>query len=440
MKAWLFAGVVAAGGAACTKPNPALSCEDGLCSDPLVPFCDVTGSIEGEPNTCIKPSCTPSAFEECRGDKALMCNSTGTDYDLLMCAAGCSADSRGCKPCETLECKKHIIPKYLPTECDALATNGALTISADTQLDTSDDTKCTRIVPQASGPEICVLHYETITIDRNTTYAVTGSRALALVSDQELLVDGVFDVGVHDGYSGPGGGLVSSGAYVANIKTGGGGAGFRTAGAPGGTTAIGAGANGGGATTQNPAVLSILIGGTKSGGTINNAGGAATLVSCRGVLTVKGIVDAGGGGGKPGYLDDVGLGAPIYRPATGGGSGGVVVFQGMQLAITGGFFANGGGGGAGGDGVNGTVGADGMRSIVAANGGVGTATGGTGGAGGAVSSAPQAGAGESMYGNGGAGGGSSGFFLAYSPGTAADNLTPSAISPAFEPRGSVATN
>src|SRR6476620_7807013 len=81
--------------AGCTKPNPALSCEDGLCSDPNVPFCDVTGSISGEANTCIHVSCTPSSFEECRGDKALMCNSAGNNYDLLTCSQGCSAASNG---------------------------------------------------------------------------------------------------------------------------------------------------------------------------------------------------------------------------------------------------------------------------------------------------------------------------------------------------------
>jgi hypothetical protein len=81
--------VLAAG---CTKPNPALSCKDGLCSDPTVPFCDVTGSIGGgEPNMCIHVSCTPNEFAECHNDKALTCNATCDDYDLLTCAQGCDA-------------------------------------------------------------------------------------------------------------------------------------------------------------------------------------------------------------------------------------------------------------------------------------------------------------------------------------------------------------
>src|SRR4051812_31308145 len=75
---WLLLGCVLS--TACTKPNPALSCEDGLCSDPTVPFCDVTGAIGGEPNACVHVTCSPSEVAECRGDKALTCNATGDNY------------------------------------------------------------------------------------------------------------------------------------------------------------------------------------------------------------------------------------------------------------------------------------------------------------------------------------------------------------------------
>jgi hypothetical protein len=439
MKAWLFAGVVVAGGAACTKPNPALSCEDGLCSDPLVPFCDVTGAIEGEPNTCIKPSCTPNMFEECRGDKALMCNSTGSDYDLLTCTQGCSAAEGGCKPeppCETLECKKHIIPKYLPTECDELATNGALTISADTELDTSDDSKCTRIVQQPLGPEICVLHYQSITIETNKTYGASGSRALALISDETLVIDGVLDVGYHNSQGGPGGGLVMSGGYSITNKAGGGGAGGRTDGGHGGTTQTGGGANGGEA-IMNPATLNYVVGGARTPATpYNNGGGAAIVVACRGALKVQGTVDVSGGGGHNGYLRDIGTGQLVYRAATGGGAAGMVVLQGLSLSITGQLYANGGGGGGGGNGTGGP-GYEGQRSTAAAAGGTGTATGGTGGAGGALG-APQGGVSDTN-GNGGGGGGAAGFFFLYSPGTA-DVVTPTAVSPSLEPKSVIATN
>ena len=123
--------------AGCTKPNPA-SCADNHCSDPARPFCDVDGTIGGEPQTCIAVSCTPNAFAECRNDAALTCNANGDNYDLLECEFGCGTS--GCKTppeCTTLDCMKHIIPKYLPTICDTLATQAALHITSDMMLDTT---------------------------------------------------------------------------------------------------------------------------------------------------------------------------------------------------------------------------------------------------------------------------------------------------------------
>jgi len=51
----------------CTRPNPR-SCSDGLCTDQRYPFCDVDGSLEGTPQTCISVSCNPGEFAACRGD------------------------------------------------------------------------------------------------------------------------------------------------------------------------------------------------------------------------------------------------------------------------------------------------------------------------------------------------------------------------------------
>ena len=80
----------------CTTPNPR-SCADGICNDQTLPFCDVDGALGGEANTCIAVDCTPEAFVSCRGDVAITCNATGSDYDLVQCERGCGAT--GCSSC-----------------------------------------------------------------------------------------------------------------------------------------------------------------------------------------------------------------------------------------------------------------------------------------------------------------------------------------------------
>lgn len=74
----------------CTVPNPA-SCADGACTDPALPFCDVGGEIAGQPNTCIAVSCTPGEVAACREDQAIVCNGSGTNFDVVQCELGCDA-------------------------------------------------------------------------------------------------------------------------------------------------------------------------------------------------------------------------------------------------------------------------------------------------------------------------------------------------------------
>lgn len=81
----------------CTSPNPR-SCKDGLCSDQSFPFCDIDGSLQGTPQTCIAVACTVGEAAGCRGDTALVCNGAGNDYDLVSCPRGCDAQV-GCLEC-----------------------------------------------------------------------------------------------------------------------------------------------------------------------------------------------------------------------------------------------------------------------------------------------------------------------------------------------------
>ncbi len=93
--------VLVSGVSGCTKPNPK-SCADGLCTDQSFPFCDLDGTLEGTPETCLAVSCTASEFAACRGDIAITCNASGNDYDLISCELGCDPVV-GCRTCSSSE-------------------------------------------------------------------------------------------------------------------------------------------------------------------------------------------------------------------------------------------------------------------------------------------------------------------------------------------------
>ena len=425
-----------------TKPNPA-SCADNHCSDPDLPFCDVDGSIGGEPNMCIAVACTPGEFEMCRGDRALTCNNNGDNYELVDCEYGCSADAKGCKACDTPDCEEHIIPKYLPTTCNQLTTTGALSVTTSTTFDTTNALNCSSVVTQIDGPDICVLRHSSIVVERNQTLTVTGTRALALVADRDVKIDGVLDARARTdvgnvGGNGPGGGTRKSGT---TSTLAGGGAGYRTAGGHGGTTVAG-GAQNGGTAGQHPMASTVLLGGSQPEVTGNGAapgggGGAIVIISCRGTVSVPGVIDVNGGGGGRGRFV-----AAQYTLPSGGGTGGTVVLQGMSVVVTGELFANGGGGGGGG--FDSTSGSAGLRSTQAAPGGAGSSDGaGPGGIGGSATFVAGPGGGSGPSGDvaaGGAGGGSAGYLLTYTPQGVTPTLTPFTVSPTFETNGTIPTN
>ncbi len=114
MSRWLL-GTMVVVVAGCTAHNPA-SCSDGSCTDPSLPFCDVDGSLGGQPQTCIAVSCTAGTFAACRGDVAITCNQAGDNYDEIKCDLGCDAASGGCRACmpSTTECANGAV-----STCDA---------------------------------------------------------------------------------------------------------------------------------------------------------------------------------------------------------------------------------------------------------------------------------------------------------------------------------
>lgn len=298
--------------------------------------------------TCILATCTTNA--DCPAEVP-DCNEAGQCVECLdssecgdqICNASsqCAAcvDDAECQDggfCIEGHCRTSIVP-LLADVCDAEATGDLELTSFNT---TTEATNCTQILAQDNGPDICVVRASTVQVAAGSTVSITGERALAVVADGDLIIEGTLDVSANVIRSGPGGGGIESGG-VATATTGGGGAGFAGGGGSGGSTSIGGAANSGEA-QSNP--LAPLRGGARAGGEFGGGGGGALLViSCRGAIRISGLVDAGGGGGRGG----AGNQTSIVVGGFGGGAGGTVVLQGVSIEVTGEVFANGGGGGGG---------------------------------------------------------------------------------------------
>jgi len=276
------------------------------------------------------------------------------------------------------------------------------------------------------GTPAMVISARTLTVPAGAEVVVTGSRPLAIVALDDLIVGGTIDASGNGGTAGPGADLAcASGAGVAGMirqtgidwgGTGGGGSGFGGAGAaaadvspaPSAPIDIPGGQVWGGASAP-------LLGGCSGGaGGVGFAGdpqprgggggGGLALIGGRSVA-ITGIVSVSGGGGAGGVTESAG--------GAGGGAGGKLVVQAWTVTISAGrLTANGGGAGEGKFEIqaNGNGGQDGaLDSDVAAGGGAG-GPGGDGGAGatGGAEAGPGgvgAGAMDMPAGGGGGGGG-----------------------------------
>jgi len=458
----LLMSVLVVGIAGCTKANP-LDCSDGTCSDPAHPYCDKDGTVDGAPNTCIKPACsTPNEFVECKGDTAVSCNATEDGYNLMQCPMGCSDAAHGCNMCTpngtyctaegvqscgsdgaptTFEaCAAgcvadpqphcaHLVPRYLASVCDTGSTTD-FDVTNDVTLGTDLDTACTGgIVTQTAAPDICVVRNKTITIESGATLKATGSRLLALVADDAVTIHGTLDASADANVPGPGG-TETPGGSRGGMSQASGGAGFKTAGGAGANATTDGGQANGGAVKPDPAQLAVMVGGPGDDG---GGGGGVVLIACRGTASVDGTIDIGGGGGFGGFHSNVGV--TVYG-AGGGGAGGYLVIQGWAASLTGSFFANGGGGGAGYTGsATGQTGQDGSQ--LASNGASGGAAQGTGGQGG-NGAAKSVGAGNGTHAGGGGGGGL-GYLQVYTPSGVTPAITPANSSPDFQPSLTIQT-
>jgi hypothetical protein len=423
----------------CTKANPARSCADGDCSDPNFPFCDLDGVLGDEPLTCVAVSCTPNEVLGCRDELALVCNSSGDSVDATACPGGdCVA---GVAPhCPYIE------PRYVPDICDAPPSNDSLVLSGTGTFDPNLDSNCTGgVVRQAGAAELCVVYYGSITVTADATITIgTRSRGMgrviAFVADGIISIEGELDASANGSRNGAGGGRVQSGEAT-TFPEAPGGAGGRTAGGDGGNPTQAGGADNGGEPAENPATLVALVGGAAAlQSTDSNevdfggGGGGLSLISCRGTVSVSGIIDLGGGGGLGGS-------GTIFKAGFGGGAGGVLVLQGVGIEVTGEIYSNGGAGGRGvtATGAAGDSGEDGSRSATKGASGSpaknGEGIGGTGGF--STNGALAGGAPTNANAFAGGGGGSAGFILTFTPEGVEPTLDPIAVSPPFEPNGTL---
>ncbi len=340
----------------------------------------------------------------------------------------------------------YLAPVFVPDACTTPAASPERILLAGSTFDTNDDASCDGgIILQATGPELCVVRHRVITVAGPGTVRVTGGRALVLVADTELRVDGLLDVSADGTLGGPGASGVSG--TLAGSAGGGGGAGGQFSGGSGGSTDAGFGGAGGAAVDRSMAT--VLFGGARPAFTSptptfssvsGGGGGAVMLVACRGLVLVAGDIDAGGGRAQGG--GDASLTATLsLRGGPGGGAGGYVAIAGASVVISGRLYANGGAGGGGTDLNNsvGLVGGDGQRSTLPALGGNANGTGGRGGNGGALGVGAQGGAGGSVAGAGGGGGGAVGTFHVFTPAGVVPALTPLEASPAISPPLTVPT-
>jgi hypothetical protein len=398
---------------------------DGLAGDCVATEVPDAAVADAAVATCTGPSA------KCSGNTVERCDATGHPLPDETCLLGCVAATASVEA----HCL-HVVPSQVPDACDGPAATALFEASGTHGvLDTDDGTICTGgILVQAQGPAICIIRYGTFRIPGRASLKVVGSRALALVVDGDLTVDGTLDGSADLNQAGPG--ALPTNGHGGGTLAGAGGGGYTTAGGAGGAITSSGAAGGTGGVAINPALPVPLQGGfagaipsgicasTRGGG----GGGALTLISCKGTLIISGNVDAGGGGGEPGQLG--GQFAPCG--GAGGGTGGTLVLQGAGIRVTGGVFANGGGGGAGCAGSNTAAGEDGSRSTTApASGGLQAACT-IGGAGGIATMVPAPGADGTGSNPGAGGGGSVGRIEVFVPAGVTPNLVAAQASPFFD--------
>jgi hypothetical protein len=341
--------------------------------------------------------CAPGAGM-CTSGMLTTCDATGHwAMTPTTCALGCYTDNTRCWDVDPLN--------GLASELDATPTAPVVVLSDGASIDTNAGTVLdgnsnlvtvpSAVVSQASGyPSIRVFEVKSLHLLGKTT--VTGTNALAIVSDGDIEIDGELHLAPtlmsSGGYSVTDPGSMScdttngSGGFPSSSTRpgGGGGGGFEIAGARGGNNPPTTGGAGG--VVASSTTLMPLRGGCEGApstllGVAGTGGGAVELVSRTTINVVGGAVNVSGGGGYgrlPGALGP-------QDGGNGGGAGGGVVLEAPSVVLTGSSAALAANGGAGSADCSAGKGQDGQPSGAPAVGGTctGDATrtnGGTGAA------------------------------------------------------------
>lgn len=300
--------------------------------------------------------------------------------------------------------------------------SGIVTFSSDTK---TFSTNVPAVISENADHTVVIISARSISVTSTGALRFGGSKPVALVARDQIVVDGII--------------LASSGARTCGAAGGQDDTGGASGGAGGGFGGIGgAGGNGDSDGTissmggpMSPAVArpTTLVGGcaggkggnaSGTGGPGGAGGGAVALIAPSVLINASAQIAALGLGGQ---------GATVDAGGGGGGSGGMIVIESHGTQIMGKLAANGGGGGEGAGNNPGNDGSPGNVSTSRAQGGAGNATqGGDGGAGGAGPTPDGLASLQFLTSGGGGGGGGVGFIaITGSPNVSAGAL----ISPPF---------
>ena len=366
-------------------------------------------------------ACTPSTTT-CNEDVLTVCDAEGHATNTA-CTFGCAPSGDRCGDLAP----SNGLAMYLDRARTAapVVLAGEATVDTDTgRVTVGGNPFAVQGAIASSAPvEIFVIIAKSFEANNVT---VRGRRALAIVSDGDVVLHGTLSVSASHEVPGAGAGVANDPAYTAHTGSAGqagvggaGGGGFGTAGGRGGNGGPNAGGEPG-AIAGNASLTPLRGGcpGASRNAIVNpeplaeqpGAGGGAIQISTRSTVHIgtAAFITASGGGAK-GITGDFScfelIGDPPYCGAgSGGGAGGAILIEAARLTIEngGGVTANGGGGHCGAYGVapDGRV----ARSTAAGTDCSAMSGAGSGGAGAAGETAAFSGGDGQTTGGGGGGG------------------------------------
>ncbi len=282
--------------------------------------------------------CTAGEASSCTNDTLVRCKDDGSGEESVACPLGCHDTDVRCNDVDP--------SNALAAALDQSAAGPALDLGSSATIDTSTgqvtvDGTAVTVASSVVGtsPPVRVFAVASLVA---AEVNVTGTSALAIVSNGDIKIAGHFSLSATSSISGPGalnnatceGKTTITGT---NAYSGAGGGGFGTSGGRGGNvnnTDTGSARNGGaaGGVTGN-VTLTPLRGGCDGGifsGNLRGRGGGAVQLVSRTKLVIEGILSANG------------------SSAGGGGSGGGILLEAPIVQVSGNVVANGGAGAGGG--------------------------------------------------------------------------------------------